>query len=95
MSEEMKKEEAVVEEKKPVVAYTIKRYEDGSVDGVDAGIEGTEKMTSEEIYKDIEEVARIVANKRVENAAFVGAYNGTAKFYKDVQAAKEEPAEIK
>ena len=48
MSEEMKKEEAVVEEKKPVVAYTIKRYEDGSVDGVDAGIEGTEKMTSEE-----------------------------------------------
>ena len=52
-------------------------------------------MTSEEIYKDIEEVARIVANKRVENAAFVGAYNGTAKFYKDVQAAKEEPAESK
>ena len=82
-----------MEEKKVVVAYTVKRYEDGSVDVEDAKLEGTEGITSEEIFKDIEGVAEMIETKRVENAAFVGAYNGTAKFYQDVNAAKTAEAE--
>lgn len=75
-------------ERKLVVAYTVMRYEDGSVDAVDAGMEGTTAVSSEEAYKDIEDVAKLIANKRIENAAYVGAYNGTARFYQDANAAK-------
>jgi hypothetical protein len=57
-----------MEEKKVTVAYTVRRYEDGSIDVVDAG--GEVAMSSEEIYKDIEDVAEIIKMKRYENAAF-------------------------
>lgn len=85
--------------KKVAVAYTVLRYEDGSADVKDAEMEGTERISNDEIFKDIEEVARLVQLKRIENAAFVAAYNGTAKFYQDVNqqqgevAAPEEAAE--
>lgn len=84
-----------MEEKKIVMAYTVKRYEDGSVDVADAELEGVDKCTSEEAYKDIEDVAQMIKFKRYENAAFVGAYNGTAKFYQDVnkQQTEEKPEE--
>lgn len=74
-----------MEEKKVVTAYVVKRYENGDIDVEDAGLEGTEPMTSEQIYKDIEDVAKLVANKRVENAAYYGAY----RFFMDMRAREE------
>lgn len=82
-----------MEEKKLVVAYTVYRYEDGSVDVKNAEMEGTNPVSTEEAYKDVEDVAKLIANKRIENAAYVGAYNGTARFYQDVNAAKQAEAE--
>lgn len=77
-------------EKKVVVAYTVFRNADGSIDVKNAGVEGTTVVSDEEIYKDIEDVARIIGHKRVENAAYVGAYNGTAKFWENVNAAQNK-----
>ena len=74
-----------MEENKLVVAYTIKRYANGDVDVEDAKLEGTENITSEEIYKDVEDVARLVANKRIENAAYAGAY----RFFAELRAREE------
>lgn len=74
-----------MEEKKLVTAYIVKRFEDGTIAVEDAGMEGTETLTDELMYKDIEEVAKVVANKRVENAAYYGAY----RFYMDLQARQQ------
>jgi hypothetical protein len=74
--------------KKVVTAYVVKRYENGDIDVEDAGLEGTETLQSEQIYKDIEDVARVIANKRVENAAYVGAY----RFFNDLRAREEAEA---
>lgn len=79
-------------EKKIVVAYTIYRNADGSIDVKDAGVEGTTTIADEEIYKDIEDVARIIKQKRIENAAFVGAYNGTSKFFANMAAQQQAEA---
>ena len=79
-----------MEEKKISVKYSIIRYEDGSIDVEDAGVEGTTPLASEQIYKDIEDVAKIIELKRVENAASAGAFNGIARFYAQVQAQQEE-----
>lgn len=79
-------------EKEIKVAYVVYRYADGSADVKDAEMEGTERVSNDEIFKDIEDVARLVQLKRVENAAFVAAYNGTAKFYQDVNAKQQEEA---
>ena len=66
-----------MDEKKLLVAYTVRRYEDGSIDVVDAGGEAT--VGTEQIYKDIEDVADII---RIENAA----YAGISRFYSAVAA---------
>lgn len=89
MAEEKVMNETVADERKVSVAYTIKRYENGDVDVVHAGIEGTTELTSEGMYKDIEDVARIIQLKRVENAA----YAGVLRFYQNAQAASAESAE--
>ena len=81
------------QEKKVVASYTVVKYDDGSIDVKDAGVEGAAVLGSEEIYKDIEDVAKVIANKRIENAAFVGAYNGTARFYEDVSKRNAAAAE--
>lgn len=73
------------ETKKIVTAYVVKRYENGDIDVEDAKLEGTEPLVSEQIYKDIEDVARVIANKRVENAAYVGAY----RFFAELRAREE------
>ena len=73
-----------MEEKKVVVAYTVKRYENGDIDVEDAKLEGTTEVTSEAIYKDIEDVAKVINLKRTENAA----YAGVMRFYRDMQAAE-------
>lgn len=82
----------MAEEKKVVVAYTVFRNEDGSIDVKDAGVEGTTTLSSEEIYKDIEDVAKVIKNKRTENAAYVGAYNGVSRFFADMQKQQAEAA---
>lgn len=69
-----------MDEKKVLVAYTVRRYEDGSIDVVDAGGEAT--VGTEQIYKDIEDVADIIKMKRIENAA----YAGISRFYSAVAA---------
>lgn len=74
------------EEKKVLTAYTVIRYEDGSVDVRNAdGFEGAAEITGDAIYKDIEEVSRMIALKRTENAA----YAGVRRFYAEVSAAQE------
>ena len=78
----------MAEERKVSVAYTIKRYENGDVDVEHAGIEGTTELTSEGMYKDIEDVARIINLKRVENAA----YAGVIRFYQQAQAQAAQAA---
>ena len=76
-------------EKKVVVAYVVKRYNNGDIDVEDAGVEGTDEVSSEQIYKDIEDVSRIIALKRTENAA----YAGVRRFFAEVEAANRRAAE--
>jgi hypothetical protein len=78
----------MADNKKVVFAYTVIRNEDGSVDVQNAGIEGVEEISNPKIYEDIENVAEMIRLKRYSDAAAVAAYNATAKFYQDAQAAK-------
>ena len=75
-----------MEDKKIAYAYTVLRYENGDTDVQDAKLEGTTEMTADNIYKDIEDVARIIGNKRVENAA----YAGVLRFYQDIERKQAE-----
>lgn len=84
--EKVMNEQETPVERKVSVAYTIKRYENGDVDVSHAGIEGTTELSSEGMYKDIEDVARIIQLKRVENAA----YAGVLRFYQAAQSAQDE-----
>jgi hypothetical protein len=61
----------------------------GSIDVEDANVEGTTTLNSEAIYKDIEDVAKIISFKRIENAA----YGGVARFYREIAAAQEQAAQ--
>lgn len=81
-----------MEEKKVLVAYTVKVYEDGGRDVEDAKLEGTQPLSAEQIYKDIEDTAKIIEQKRIENAA----YAGVRRFYEQIAAeqAKQEEAEV-
>ena len=78
-----------MEEKKIVTAYVVKRYDNGDIDVEDAHLEGTSEMTSEQIYKDIEDVSKTIGLKRIENAAFAGVY----RFYSDIQNQAQAAAE--
>lgn len=78
-----------MEEKKVVVAYTVKRFEDGSVAVEDAKLEGTTEVVDEQIYKDIEDVADMVNMRRIENAAYAGA----RRFYADLAASQQKAEE--
>lgn len=73
-------------ERKPVVAYIVKRFEDGGINVTNADIEGTTALSSEALYKDIEEVAETIKLKRIENAAYAGA----RKFYQDLMTAQTQ-----
>ena len=77
-----------MEEKKIVCAYTVKRYEDGSTDVEDAKLDGTTEMKADAIYRDIEEVAKLIEFQRYSNAA----YQGIARFYTDAEEARAAEA---
>lgn len=83
--EKVMNETPVADERKVSVAYTIMRYENGDVDVKHAGVEGTTELSSEGMYKDIEDVARIIQLKRIENAS----YAGVLRFYQQAQAAQD------
>lgn len=74
-------------EKKLVMAYVVKRYENGDTDIENAEVEGVElpKLTNEEMYKDVEEVAKLIKHKRIENAAYLGCY----RFFQDQERARQ------
>jgi len=85
-----------MEDKKVLFAYTVKHNEDGSIDVLDAELEGAvQTLNPDQIYNEIKDVSAKVDLKRIENAAFVGAYNGVTKFFQDVNAqqAAQEPTE--
>ena len=72
-----------------VCSYVISRYENGDIT-VDnnTAIEGIAQLSSEALYKDIEDVADIIRNRRIENAS----YRGIQRFYADMQAYEEQQA---
>lgn len=85
-----------MEKENVVVAYTIKRLADGGIDVENLGLEGTEQLSDEQIYRDIEDVARIIDKKRVENAAYAGyvrAYNDIKKYEAQLAAAEAQDNE--
>lgn len=78
----------MMNEPKLTVAYTIKRFANGDVEVDNADIEGAEdlvKLSSEALYKDIEDVAETIRLKRIENAA----YSGVVRFFRVMQAQEE------
>ena len=80
-------------EKKVVVAYTVFRNEDGSVDVKDAGLEGTTALSNEEIFRDIRDVSRLIKLKEAQDAAFIGSYNALTRFYQDLAEQQATPVE--
>lgn len=81
-----------MEEKKATYSYTITHFSDGSIEIADSMREDTDRISPEECYNNVEEVAKTIERKRIENAALVGAYNAVAKFFKDARAAQQEAA---
>lgn len=75
-------------EKKLVMAYVVKRYDNGDTDIENAEIEGVElpKLTNEEMYRDVEEVAKLIKHKRMEQAAYLGCY----RFFQDQERARQQ-----
>lgn len=80
----------MAEENKVVYSYTVARLENGDIDV--KSVDG-EELSNDAIFKDIKEVAKRVELKEVQDAAFVGAYNGTRKFFSDVEAQNKAAAE--
>lgn len=89
----VQKETRKMEEKKVIFAYTVSRNDDGSVDVRDAGLEGVEPISNEAIYKDIEDVAKLIELKRTSDTAYTAAYNAIAKFYQNLAAQQRAAAE--
>ena len=75
-------------EKKLVMAYVVKRYDNGDTDIENFEVEGTElpKLTNEEMYRDVEDVAKLIKHKRMEQAAYVGCY----RFFQDQERARQQ-----
>ena len=60
------------EEKKVVKAYTVKHYEDGSVEATNADIEGIEQMTINDIRTDIQNVFFSLLKDEIRQSVFEG-----------------------
>lgn len=76
------------DEKKIVSAYTVKRYANGDIDVEDAKLNGSVPMTSEAIFKDIEDVSQMINLQRIQNASAQGA----ARFYAELERARAAQA---
>ena len=64
----------VANEPAVVVSYTITRFENGDIKVENNPVEGAQTLTNEALYKDIEDVADTIHNRRLENAAYRGIY---------------------
>lgn len=82
------------EEKKVVHSFVVSQYEDGTVDVKDAGVEGTETLSNDQIFTKIEDYAKLISLRRASDVAFAAAYNAVAKFYQDAAAAQRKAAEV-
>lgn len=71
-----------------VVAYTITRYDNGDIKVENASVPGTQNLSNEALYKDIEDVSEIIRNRRIENAAYRGIY----RFYADLEKRQAQAA---
>jgi hypothetical protein len=78
------------EERKPVTAYVVKHFENGDIEVEDAHLDGTTELSTDEIFRNIEQTAKAIELKHYENAA----YMGIARFYDDMarRAAAEAQA---
>lgn len=78
-----------------VVAYTITRYDNGDIKVENASVPGTQNLSNEALYKDIEDVSEIIRNRRLENAAYRGIYRFYAEMeQREAQAAAEAAQNI-
>ena len=76
------------EEKKVVFSYTVTRFNDQSVDVLDnsESFEGVDEISSQDIYDDIEAVAKLVEHKKNYNMAYSAAH----QYYQDLFKAQQE-----
>lgn len=65
----------------PVVSYTVTRFDNGDIRVDNNEIEGITPLSNEGLYKDIEDVAKTIENRRIENAAYRGIY----RFYSEME----------
>lgn len=74
-------------EKKAVVAYVVTRYDNGETKITNYKEEGLElpELSDEELYRDVEEVAKLIQHKRMEQAAYLGCY----RFFQDQERARQ------
>ena len=70
-------------DKKIIHAYVVEEYEDGNFDVRDAGVEGTETLTKEDIYQSITLVADLIEKTREANLVKVNVYRAMAQFFED------------
>lgn len=82
MNEATQNQAAMTEENKAVTSYVITRFANGDVRVENnTNIEGTTPLSNEGLYKDIEDVAETIKNRRIENAAYRGIY----RFYAEME----------
>lgn len=74
------------QEPKVSFAYVVKHFEDGSVTVEDANIEGTTRISANEMYADIEDVAKTIGLRRVSDAA----YQGVVRFFNEMRNQQEQ-----
>jgi len=88
MAKELPVVETVEAERKPVLSYTITRFDDGTVDVLDnsTAFEGVEVISNQDIYEDIESVAKLVEQKKQFNLA----YSASHQYYQDLLKAQNE-----
>ena len=87
MSEVNQNAVAETVENKAVTSYVITRFENGDVRVENnTAIEGTTPLSNEGLYKDIEDVAETIKNRRTENAAYRGIY----RFYAEMEQREQE-----
>jgi hypothetical protein len=75
-------------EPKVVVSYIVSRFDNGDIRVENNPIEGITVLNSEALYKDVEDVAETIKNRRIENAT----YRGLCRFYADME--KREQAAV-
>ena len=88
---EENKENKKEETKKVLYSFLIKRYEDGStfLDVVqDENNENAISITNEEMSEEVVKLGELIKDKRLQDAAYIGAYNGAKNFFESTLKAR-------